>query len=148
MSTQSVIHPVGQSKLTVVPFPAPQPITQIELALLLGMRGRLHQLAEQVEQAEQYIKTRLEKGALLEPGDHRAELKENFRRNVSWKDVVFSTPPNRHAASLSSSSKSETRGQGVQFLPARLRHLFAPCRRTDEDSEAREKRDERQRESG
>jgi len=52
------------------------------------MRGRLHQLAEQVEQAEQYIKTRLEKGALLEPGDHRAELKENFRRNVSWKDVV------------------------------------------------------------
>jgi hypothetical protein len=25
---------------------------------------------------------------ILEPGDHRAELKENFRRNVSWKDVV------------------------------------------------------------
>jgi hypothetical protein len=88
MSTQSVLHPVEQSKLAVVPFPAPQPITQTELILLLGMRGRLHQLEEQVEQAEQYIKTRLEKGALLEPGDHRAELKENFRRNVSWKDVV------------------------------------------------------------
>jgi len=27
-------------------------------------------------------------GATLEPGDHRAELKENFRRNVSWKDVT------------------------------------------------------------
>ncbi len=88
MSTQSVIHPVGQSKLAVVPFPAPQPITQTELILLLGMRGRLHQLEAQVQEAEQYIKTRLEKGAFLEPGDHRAELKENFRRNVSWKDVV------------------------------------------------------------
>jgi hypothetical protein len=41
-----------------------------------------------VEAAEQAIKARLETGASLEPGDHRAELKENFRRNVSWKDVV------------------------------------------------------------
>jgi hypothetical protein len=87
MATQSVIHPI-ESKLSVVPFPAPQPITQTELILLLGMRGRLHQLETQVEEAEQYIKARLEKGAFLEPGDHRAELKENLRRNVSWKDVV------------------------------------------------------------
>jgi hypothetical protein len=88
VASQSVIHPAEQSKLTIVPFPAPNPITQTELALLLGMRGRLHQLQEQVEEAEQSIKTRLETGAFLEPGDHRAELKENFRRNVSWKDVV------------------------------------------------------------
>ena len=84
----NVPQSVEQSKLAVVPFPAPQPITQTELILVLGMRGRLHQLQKQVEEAEQYIKTRLEKGAFLEPGDHRAELKENFRRNVSWKDVV------------------------------------------------------------
>jgi hypothetical protein len=88
MSTQSVIHPVQQSKLAVVPFPASQAITQLELAALLSLRGRLHQLEEQVEQAEQSIKARLETGAILEAGDHRAELKENFRRNVSWKDVV------------------------------------------------------------
>jgi hypothetical protein len=90
MATQTnVPQSVEQSKLAVVPFPAPQPITQTELILLLGMRGRLHQLEAQVQEAEQYIKTRLEKGAFLEPGDHRAELKENFRRNVSWKDVVI-----------------------------------------------------------
>ena len=89
MSSQSVIHPVTQSKLTVVPFPAPQAVTQFELAALLSLRGRLHQLQEQVESAEQSIKTRLEHGAEMEPGDHRAELKENFRRNVSWKDVVI-----------------------------------------------------------
>ena len=89
MATQTnVSQSVEQSKLTVVPFPAPQAITQLELKALLSLRGRLHQLQEQVETAEQSIKARLETGALLEPGDHRAELKENFRRNVSWKDVV------------------------------------------------------------
>jgi hypothetical protein len=76
-------------QLTVVPFPAPQTITQLELTALLSLRGRLSQIEEQVETAEQSIKARLETGASLEPGDHRAELKENFRRNVSWKDVVI-----------------------------------------------------------
>lgn len=85
---QSIPQSVGQSKLTIVPFPAPKPITQIELTLLLSLRGRLHQLEEQIEQAELSIKTRLETGAFLEPGDHSAELKESFRRNVSWKDIV------------------------------------------------------------
>ena len=84
MATQQTVP----QSLAVVPFPAPMPITQLELTLLLSLRGRLHRLQEQVDQAEQSIKTRLETGAVLEPGDHRAELKENFRRNVSWKDVV------------------------------------------------------------
>jgi hypothetical protein len=88
MASQIVPSAVQQSKLTVVPFPAPKGITQLELELLLSLRGRLHQLQEQVETAEQSIKTRLETGAALEPGDHRAELKECFRRNVSWKDVA------------------------------------------------------------
>jgi hypothetical protein len=86
---QSIPQSIERSKLAVVPFPAPQTITQLELTVLLSLRGRLHQLEEQVEQAEQSIKTRLETGAILEPGDHRAALKENFRRNVSWKDVVI-----------------------------------------------------------
>jgi hypothetical protein len=87
-ATQNVSEHLSSSKLTVVPFPAPQAVTQLELATLLALRGRLHQLEAQVEEATQSIKTRLETGAILEPGDHRAELKENFRRNVSWKDVV------------------------------------------------------------
>jgi hypothetical protein len=59
------------------------------LTALLSLRCRLHQLQEQVESAEQSIKTRLESGAALELGDHHAELKENFRRNVAWKAVVI-----------------------------------------------------------
>jgi hypothetical protein len=89
MATQSNVPQLKQqSKLAIVPFPTPQAVTQLELATLLGLRGRLHQLEAQVEEATQSIKTRIETGAILEPGDHRAELKENFRRNVSWKDVV------------------------------------------------------------
>ena len=88
-ATQNLSEVITQSKLAVVPFPAPQAITQFELAAFLSLRGRLHQLQEQVEAAEQSIKVRLESGAELEPGDHRAELKENRRRNVAWKAVVI-----------------------------------------------------------
>jgi hypothetical protein len=89
MATQTnVSQSVEQSKLTVIPFPTPQAITQLELTALLSLRGRLHQLQEQVDTAEQSIQTRLESGASLESGDHLAKFKENFRRNVSWKDVV------------------------------------------------------------
>jgi len=90
MATSHTVAPsIEQSKLAVVPFPAPQPVSQLELLALTSLRGRLHQLQEQVEQAEQSIKARLEKGGIVEPGDHRAELKEQFRRNVSWKDVTI-----------------------------------------------------------
>jgi hypothetical protein len=84
----NVPQSVEQSKSAVVQFPASRAITQLELTVLLSLRGRLSQLKEQVKAAEQSIKARLETGASLETGDHRAELKENFRRNVSWKDVV------------------------------------------------------------
>ena len=89
MATPSINHSVEQSKLAVVPFPAPKPITQLEIAAFLSLRARLHQVQDQVSQAEQSIKARLEAGGFVEPGDHRAELKENLRRNVSWKDVVI-----------------------------------------------------------
>ena len=85
MATQQTVP----HTLSVVRSPAVEPITQLELTVFLSLSGRLHQLEEQVKQAEQAIKARLEHGAALEPGDHRAQLKENFRRNVSWKDVVI-----------------------------------------------------------
>jgi len=86
-ATQSIPQSVEQSKLAVVPFPAPEPITQLELAAFLSLRGRLHQLEKHVEDAEQSIKERLEKGCLVEEGDHTATLKENLRRNVAWREV-------------------------------------------------------------
>jgi hypothetical protein len=89
MATPSINHSIEQSKLAVAPFPAPEPITQLEIAAFLSLRARLHQIQDQVSQAEQSIKARLETGGFVEPGNHRAQLKEDFRRNVFWKDVVI-----------------------------------------------------------
>lgn len=69
--------------------PAPEVISQTELAMFISLRARCHQLEKQVEQAEQSIRQRLERGAAVEEGDHAAELKEAFRRNVAWKDVAI-----------------------------------------------------------
>jgi len=89
MATQQTVpHCVQQSKLAVVPFPAPQAVSQLEILALLSLRGRLHQLQGQVEAAEQSIRMRIEKGCAVEEGDHIAGLKENFRRNVAWKDIA------------------------------------------------------------
>ena len=84
-ATQIVSH--------VVPFPQSVPanqnqISQVELQLLLSLRGRLSQLESQIATAEESLKARLESGAVIEPGDHTAELKSNSRRNVAWKDVA------------------------------------------------------------
>lgn len=84
MATQQSIP----QSIAVVPFPAPQAISQLELVTFLSLKGRLHQIGKQVEDAEESIKSRLEAGCSVEEGDHVAGLKESFRRNVSWKDVA------------------------------------------------------------
>lgn len=74
----------------VVPIsPVTEEITQFELTALLSLRNRARQLAEQVEAAEGSVRERLESGAQVEAGEHTAELKENFRRSVSWRDVTL-----------------------------------------------------------
>jgi hypothetical protein len=59
VSTQIVSH--------VVPFPQLVPanqISQIELALLLSLRGRLSQLESQIATAEESLRARLEAGGM------------------------------------------------------------------------------------
>jgi hypothetical protein len=89
VATQSVIHSVEQSKSVLsFPIPAPEPVTQLELAALLSLRNRARQLAEQIEDAESSIQTRLEARATVETGEHTAELKESSRRSVAWRVVA------------------------------------------------------------
>ena len=81
---------VNNASLFVVPTqpaPAAEPISQAEIALLLSLRGRLHQLEAQVESAEKSILQRLQNGAGVELGDYSATLHTSFRRNVSWKSA-------------------------------------------------------------
>jgi hypothetical protein len=64
-------------------------ISQAELIDLIEARNVLDQLKEKVAGLESGIKARLESGAAVQTGVHVAELKENLRRNVGWKDVVM-----------------------------------------------------------
>lgn len=84
----------AKTLLQVVPFPQlsvppKEPITQLELDILLSLKNRLAQLQAQVETEEMALRGRLEAGAIVEPGVHVAELKESFRRNVAWKAVTI-----------------------------------------------------------
>lgn len=76
----------------VVSFPQSTPaveISQRELLELIEGRNVLAQLEQRIEHIERGIRARLESGAAIEPGDHTAELKENSRRSVAWKDVAI-----------------------------------------------------------
>ena len=75
-------------QLSYVPLRTVDQITQFELAALVSLRNREAQIAEQVEAAEKSIRERLENGARVEAGERTAEIKENFRRSVSWRDVA------------------------------------------------------------
>ncbi len=88
MATQSVpvVVPFPQS---VPAVPAKEPITQLEIELLLSLRSRLAQLQSQVESEEAAFQARLEAGASVEAGAHCVGLKESWRRNVSWKSVCI-----------------------------------------------------------
>jgi hypothetical protein len=90
VATQSVIHSVEQSKSPVVSFPVPtvEPITQLEIAVLLSLRNRARQLSEQIADAEASIQTRIEANAAVETGEHTAELRESSRRSVAWRVVA------------------------------------------------------------
>lgn len=88
MATQTVTAPSVPLQFPQS-IPAKEVISQEELGLLLSLRGRLKQLEGQIATAEQSLKTRLEAGARVQPGDHSAELKEHSRRNVAWKDVAI-----------------------------------------------------------
>jgi hypothetical protein len=70
-------------------IPAEEPITQLELELLLSLRSRLAQLETQVTTEEATLRARLEAGAAVESGARRVGLKQSWRRNVSWKSVCI-----------------------------------------------------------
>jgi len=54
----------------------PGEITQLEIAALLSLRNRARQIEQQITDAEQSFRVRLEAGALVEAGEHTAELRK------------------------------------------------------------------------
>jgi hypothetical protein len=91
MATQeSVLQPLSRNSSNVVQITAlpSLPITQLELTTLLSLRCRARKIDEDIADAERSIRTRLEAGGYIEPGEHSATLKESFRRSVSWREVA------------------------------------------------------------
>ncbi len=89
MATQRVPALQFPSQHSTQAIPQPEIISQNEVAILLSMRGRLHQLADQVEATEKSLRARLEMGAPVEEGDHVAQLNEHFRASVAWKEKAI-----------------------------------------------------------
>jgi hypothetical protein len=91
-SRQSIPQSIEPSKLAIV-IPIQQSVvfsvTQDELERLLLLRNDLKKCHEQIEFIESDVKARLDAGASVEEGVHVAALKENYRRNVAWKDVAI-----------------------------------------------------------
>lgn len=67
----------------------PEQISQLEIEMFLSLRNQLAKLQAQVDAEEETLKARIASGATVESGVHIAQLKESFRRNVGWKDVVI-----------------------------------------------------------
>ena len=78
MATQTIAAPSVPLQFPQS-VPAKEPITQLELELLLSLRNRLVQLEAQVAAEEATFEARLEAGASVEPGTHHVELKESWR---------------------------------------------------------------------
>jgi hypothetical protein len=74
----------------VISFPVqiPEKISQQELTLLLSLRKRERQFADEIKAAEESLLARLQSGSTVESGTLQAEIKVTERRNVSWKSVV------------------------------------------------------------
>jgi hypothetical protein len=54
-----------------------EPISQMELDVLLGIQNLLRDLEEKRKREARSIRARLRRGALVEPGTHRAKVAGN-----------------------------------------------------------------------
>jgi hypothetical protein len=89
---QTVPHVAQQSQpAVVIPFskPAPAAISQVDLEEAILFKRLAREAQEKLEAKEAELRGKLEAGAAIEEGVHTARLKESFRKNVSWKDVVI-----------------------------------------------------------
>ena len=86
-SAQTVAHSFNSPK--VVPLPVPAAISQEDIETIILLRNAVRQRAAQLEFLENEMLAKLAAGAPCESGVHTAEIKQNWRRNVSWKSVTI-----------------------------------------------------------
>ena len=105
MATQQTVP----HSLSVVPFPAVEPITQLELTVFLSLRGRLYQLEEQVKQADSPLRL----GSRIAPHSSPAIVAPNSRKtsavtsqgkqsSFAWSNAWTAKPTARRFSTLPS----------------------------------------------
>lgn len=86
-SAQNVAYSSETPKVITLLVPAA--ISQEELRELILLRNVLRQRGEQLAFLEKQMLAKLQAGAICESGVHIAQIKETWRRSISWKDVVM-----------------------------------------------------------
>ncbi len=86
----------------------PQTITQFDLARYVTMANQIDALKAAQSVLEQQLITSLGSGAVVEPGNHTAQLRTTERRNVSWKKVVIRLKSEGYANKVLSATKPST----------------------------------------
>jgi len=74
--------------MTIQTLPKSHPITQFDLTRYVTIANQIDALKAEQSALEHQLTTALDSGAVVEPGNHTAQLKTSERRNVSWKSVV------------------------------------------------------------
>lgn len=75
--------------LNIVEFPAPNhPVSQSEIKSLIQSQREAREASERCERLEAELLSRLQAGATVEHGEHRAWIGKDSRRNVAWKAVA------------------------------------------------------------
>ena len=74
--------------MTINTLPKSNQISQFTLARFAKIANQIDALKAEQSALEHQLTTALDSGAVVEPGNHTAQLKTSERRNVSWKSVV------------------------------------------------------------
>ncbi len=91
--------------MTISILSQPQTITQFDLARYVTLANQIDALKAEQSALEHQLTTALDSGAVVEPGNHTANLRTSERRNVSWKRVVIRLKSEGYANKVLSATK-------------------------------------------
>jgi len=94
--------------MTINTLPQSNQITQFDLTRYVTIANQIDALKAEQSALEHHLTTALDSGAVVEPGNHTAQLKTSERRNVSWKSVVERLKGSGYVSQVLSHTKPKT----------------------------------------
>ncbi len=94
--------------MTINTLPQSNQITQFDLTRYVTIANQIDALKAEQSALEHQLTTALDSDAVVEPGNHTAQLKTSERRNVSWKSVVERLKGSGYVSQVLSHTKPKT----------------------------------------